>query len=129
MLPQTTAAALVATNRQLAMPSSVDSLPTCEDQEDHVAMSTTAARRAEEVLGNVWKVLAIELLTAARGVRRRMEHGQGAPGRGTSAALSVVGEIDGPPGVAIEHLARRLALGELVDAVEAIVPLQGVAHG
>ena len=129
MLPQTTAAALVATNRQLAMPSSVDSLPTCEDQEDHVAMSTTAARRAEEVLGNVWKVLAIELLTAARGVRRRMEHGQGAPGRGTSAALSVVGEIDGPPGVAIERLAIRLAAGELVDAVEAIVPLQGVAHG
>ena len=45
VIPQTSAAALVSENRQLAWPASVDSIPTCEDQEDHVAMSTTAARR------------------------------------------------------------------------------------
>ena len=64
MMPQVAAAALVSENRRLAMPCSVDSLPTCEDQEDHVAMSTTAARRAEEVLRNCEQVIAIELLAA-----------------------------------------------------------------
>ena len=59
MVPQTTAAALVSENKALGWPASMDSIPTCEDQEDHVAMSTTAARRAASVVMNSRRVIAI----------------------------------------------------------------------
>ena len=45
MIPQVTAAALVSENKQMAHPASVDSIPTCANQEDHVSMSAHAARR------------------------------------------------------------------------------------
>jgi len=70
VMPQTTAAALVATCRQLSLPASADSIPTCEDQEDFVAMSTTAARRASEVLVHARRVVAIETVVAARSLQR-----------------------------------------------------------
>ena len=73
MVPQTTAAALVSENRSLCYPSSADSIPTCEDQEDHVAMSTTATRRAAEVVENARRVVAIELLCAHRALRMHEE--------------------------------------------------------
>ena len=73
MVPQTTAAALVSENKSLAWPASVDSIPTCEDQEDHIAMSTVAARRCWKVLENARYVIAIELLTAAHALEHRLE--------------------------------------------------------
>lgn len=68
MLAQVTAAALVAENRALATPRSVDSLPTSANQEDHVSMATGAALRLAEMADNLAGILAIELLAAAQGL-------------------------------------------------------------
>jgi histidine ammonia-lyase len=67
MVPQVTAAALVAENRQRAMPASIDSIPTSANQEDHVSMSAHAARRLLPMADNVAAILGIELLAAAQG--------------------------------------------------------------
>ncbi len=64
MIPQYTAASLVSENKSLAHPASVDSIPSCENTEDHVSMGTIAARKARQILINVEQVIAIELLTA-----------------------------------------------------------------
>ena len=66
MLAQVTAAALVAENRALATPRSVDSLPTSANQEDHVSMATGAAWRLGEMADNLQGILAIEWLAAAQ---------------------------------------------------------------
>ena len=62
------AAALASENKSLAHPASVDSLPTSAKQEDHVSMSTFAARRLGPMAENTRGVLAIELLAAAQGI-------------------------------------------------------------
>ena len=67
MIPQVTAAALVAENRQRAMPASVDSIPTSANQEDHVSMATHGARRLLEMAANLRAILGIEYLCAAQG--------------------------------------------------------------
>jgi histidine ammonia-lyase len=68
MIPQVTAAALVAENRANAFPSSVDSIPTSAGQEDHVSMAPISARKAARVARNTAGVVAVELITAAQGV-------------------------------------------------------------
>jgi len=71
MIAQVTAAALASENKSLAHPSSVDSLPTSANQEDHVSMATNAARRLLPMAGNTAAIAAIELLAAAQGVEMR----------------------------------------------------------
>ncbi|HLZ79768.1 MAG TPA: histidine ammonia-lyase, partial [Sphingomonas sp.] len=66
MIPQVTAAALVAENRQRATPASVDTIPTSANQEDHVSMAAHGARRLAEMAANVDAVLGIELLAGAQ---------------------------------------------------------------
>ncbi|HEY8552165.1 MAG TPA: histidine ammonia-lyase [Thermaerobacter sp.] len=66
MLAQYTAAALVAENKTLAMPASVDSIPSSANQEDHVSMGMIAALKLWRVVAHVRHVLAIELLCAAQ---------------------------------------------------------------
>lgn len=116
MLPQTTAAALVSENKALGWPASLDSIPTCEDQEDHVAMSTTAARRAAEVLANSRRVLAVELLGACNALRFRQEAEPGLRlGAGTAVAWATVSAALPPPrpeGTPADDLA---ALDALLD--------------
>ncbi|HYL26036.1 MAG TPA: histidine ammonia-lyase [Burkholderiales bacterium] len=68
MLAQVTAAALASENKSLAHPASVDSLPTSANQEDHVSMSTFAARRLGEMAANTAGIVAIELLAASQGI-------------------------------------------------------------
>jgi histidine ammonia-lyase len=68
MMAQVTAAALTSENKTYAHPASVDSIPTSANQEDHVSMSTFAARRLHDMLDNVANIVAIELLAAAQGV-------------------------------------------------------------
>ena len=68
MIAQVTAAALVAENKALAAPCSVDSIPTSANQEDHVSMATHAARRLGPMTDNAAAVIGIELLAAAQGV-------------------------------------------------------------
>jgi len=62
------AASLVAENKVLCHPASVDSIPTSAGQEDHVSMGATAAVHAWQVCANVERVLAVELLCGAQGV-------------------------------------------------------------
>jgi len=71
MILQYTAASIVSENKVLSHPASVDSIPTGANAEDHVSMSTHAARKLRTVLSNVQSVLAIELLTAAQAVEWR----------------------------------------------------------
>ena len=67
MIPQVTAAALVSENKQKAHPASVDSIPTCANQEDHVSMSAHGARRLVGMVDNAGAVIGIELLAAVQG--------------------------------------------------------------
>jgi histidine ammonia-lyase len=67
MIPQVTAAALVAENKQRAAPASVDSIPTSANQEDHVSMATHGARRLLEMAANAANIIGIELLAAVQG--------------------------------------------------------------
>ena len=68
MVPQVTAAALVAENRQKAFPASVDSIPTSANQEDHVSMAAHGARRLSGMCENLVQIIAIEYLAAAQGM-------------------------------------------------------------
>ena len=68
MIPQVTQAALVAENRSLAFPSSVDSVPTSAGQEDHVSMAPISARKAATIARNAAGIVAVELIAAAQGV-------------------------------------------------------------
>jgi histidine ammonia-lyase len=68
MIAQVTAAALVAENKSLAYPASVDSIPTSANQEDHVSMATHGALKARRIAGNAAGAIGIELLAAAQGV-------------------------------------------------------------
>jgi len=66
MILQYTTAALASENKGLCFPSSADSIPTSLGQEDHVSMGSIGSRKALQVIGNVEKILAVELLTAAQ---------------------------------------------------------------
>jgi histidine ammonia-lyase len=68
MMLQATAASLVSECKALAHPDSIDSIPSSGNQEDHVSMSLNAARHARDVVRNIEKVLALELLCAAQAV-------------------------------------------------------------
>ena len=122
MIAQYTQAALVAENRRLAAPASVGSLPTSAMQEDHVSMGWGGARRLRTVVRNLARILAIEGVTAARGLELRAPL---EPAAGTRAALVALREAGVPgPGedrfVAPElAIAERLVLGgQLLAAVE-----------
>jgi histidine ammonia-lyase len=71
MIAQVTAAALASENKSLAHPASVDSIPTSANQEDHVSMSTFAARRLTDMNMNTRYVVSIELLAACQGIELR----------------------------------------------------------
>lgn len=89
MIVQYAAAALVSENKILSHPASVDSIPSSANQEDHVSMGTIGARKAKEIMENVRKVLAMEILTACQGIDLR---GKKELGKGTRAAYGVVRE-------------------------------------
>src|SRR5207248_5909631 len=79
MITQYPAASLVSENKVLAHPASVDSIPTGANAEDHVSMSTHAARKMRSILGNVQSVIAIELIVAAQAVEWRVAMMRGVP--------------------------------------------------
>lgn len=87
MIVQNTAASLVSENKVLAHPSSVDSIPTSANQEDHVSMGTIGARKAGQICDNVRYVLACELLCASQGLEF---HKPLKPGKGVNAAYQAV---------------------------------------
>ena len=71
MIAQYTQAAIVSEMKRLAAPASVDSIPSSAMQEDHVSMGWSAARKLRRSVDGLTRVLAIELLTAARGLDLR----------------------------------------------------------
>lgn len=93
MIAQYTAAALVSENKTLAHPASVDSIPTSANQEDHNSMGSIAARHCYQILLNVEKVLAIELLTASQGIEflKPLKCG-----KGTTAAYNAIRKVVSP---------------------------------
>ncbi|HSC04865.1 MAG TPA: histidine ammonia-lyase [Solirubrobacteraceae bacterium] len=124
MLAGYTQAAMVAENRRLAAPASVDSLPTSAMQEDHVSMGWGAARKLRAVVVNLTRIVAVELCCAARGLDLRAPL---QPAAGTGAALSVLRSRVPGPGpdrflapelTAVESLVSSRSV---LDAVEAAV--------
>ena len=94
MIAQYTAAALVAENRRLAQPASVDSIPTSGMQEDHVSMGWGAALKLRQLLDNLSQVLGIEVVCAARAVDLRAPL---APAAATAAVRDLLRErVPGP---------------------------------
>jgi histidine ammonia-lyase len=118
MIAQYTQAAMVAENRRLAAPASVDSLPTSAMQEDHVSMGWGAARKLRASVANLRRILAVELVCAAHGIDLRAPL---RPGAGTGAALGAIRErVDGPG--PDRHVAPDLAAAEDLVA-------SGALHG
>jgi histidine ammonia-lyase len=124
MIAQYTQAAMVAENRRLAAPASVDSLPTSAMQEDHVSMGWGAARKLRASVANLRRILAVEVVCAARGLDLRAPL---VPGSGTGAALAALREVVPahredrelwPELGAAEDLLRS---GELLRAVESSI--------
>ncbi len=121
MIAQVTAAALASENKVYAHPASVDTVPTSANQEDHVSMGVTAARKARVICDNVEHVLAIELIAAAQG---REFNRQLDAGHGVEAAFSALRErvkpLDRDRYLADDFAAARelIASGALVAAVE-----------
>ncbi|MCK0178539.1 histidine ammonia-lyase [Flavobacteriaceae bacterium S0862] len=72
MIPQYTAASIVSANKQLATPASVDSIVSSNGQEDHVSMGANAATQAFQLIYNVERVLAIEILNASQALHFRL---------------------------------------------------------
>jgi histidine ammonia-lyase len=113
MIAQYTAAGIVAENRRLASPASVDSVPTSGMQEDHVSMGWAAACKLRTVLDNLTSVLAVELLAAVRGLQLRAPLQPSPAGR---TATAVVAGFAGEPGpdvflAPVIDAARRLIRG------------------
>jgi len=71
MIPQYTTAALVSENKSLCFPPSADSIPTSLGQEDHVSMGSISGRQFNQILGNLEKIIAIELMYAAQALEFR----------------------------------------------------------
>ena len=117
MLTHYTQAAMVAENRRLAAPASVDSLPTSAMQEDHVSMGWGAARKLRGVVANLARILAVELVCAAHAIdlRSPLE-----PGPGTSAAMAAVRTRIAGPGPD-RFLAPDLAAAETMVSSGAIL--------
>lgn len=87
MIGQYVQAALVAENKVLAHPASVDTIPTSGNQEDHVSMGWGAGLKLGQVLTNARKVVAIELLCAAQGIEHRLPL---RPAQGAAALVELI---------------------------------------
>jgi histidine ammonia-lyase len=124
MIAQYTAAGIVAENRRLAGPASVDSLPTSGMQEDHVSMGWAATKKLRTVLDNLTSLLAVELLAAVRGLQLRAPMRPSPAGR---AAVAAVEPFAGRPGPdvflapVLEQARAVLAGPELRATIEATV--------
>jgi histidine ammonia-lyase len=96
MIAQYTAAGIVSELKRLAVPASVDSIPSSAMQEDHVSMGWAAARKLRRAIDGLTRVLAIEVMTAARGLALRAPL---EPGTATGAVVGLVagaGVVPGP---------------------------------
>ncbi len=129
MIAQYTQAGLVSDNKRLAVPASVDSIPSSAMQEDHVSMGWHAARKLRKGVENLRRVLAIELVTAARAIdiRCQLSDGTLTPGPAGAAAIRALRESVEGPGAdrflspELEMADQMVRSGEVLDAVELAV--------
>jgi histidine ammonia-lyase len=124
MIAQYVAASLVSENKSLCHPASVDSIPTSAGQEDHVSMGNASGLKAWQVLANVERAVAIELLAASQAVEFLAPLEPGAGARATHDAVRSLSERlrdDRPLGRDIETVAAAVRDGSLVAAVEGAV--------
>jgi histidine ammonia-lyase len=124
MIAQYTAAGIVAENRRLASPASVDSVPTSGMQEDHVSMGWAATRKLRTVIDNLASLLAAELLAAVRAIQLRAPMQPSPAGRLAVAALHPYAGDPGPDiflAPVLEAARRIVTDGELRDRIEAEV--------
>ncbi|MGO8960277.1 MAG: histidine ammonia-lyase [Streptosporangiaceae bacterium] len=123
MIAQYTQAAIVSELKRLAVPASVDSIPSSAMQEDHVSMGWSAARKLRRSLDGLTRVLAIELLTAARGIDLRAPL---APAAATAAVVAGLRASTQGPGAdrflapEIEAAVRYVAAGGALRAAETV---------
>ena len=124
MIAQYTQAGLVSENKRLAVPASVDSIPSSAMQEDHVSMGWSAARKLRKVVENLTRILAIELVTAARAIELRE------PLTPSQATARVVNELRKTvPGVGpdrflspeLEAATALVASGDVVSALREVI--------
>ncbi|MBK4150920.1 histidine ammonia-lyase [Corynebacterium macginleyi] len=121
MIAQYAQAGIVSELKRLATPASVDSIPSSAMQEDHVSMGWSAARKLRKAVDGLQRVLAVEILTAARAIDMREE----TPANGTGAVINALRATVPGPGAdrylspEIEETVRLVKSGALIDAVEA----------
>ncbi|AKA70775.1 histidine ammonia-lyase [Clostridium scatologenes] len=127
MITQYAAAALVSENKVLAHPASVDSIPSSANQEDHVSMGTIAARKSLEIVNNVTRVLATELMAACQAIDFR----DGLKlGKGTQEVYNIVRskvgfiEEDTVMYKELDKCEELLTSGEILKAVEGKVKVE-----
>ncbi len=123
MIVQYSAAALVSENKVLAHPASVDSIPSSAGQEDHVSMGTIAARKAAEILRNVRRVLAMEIMCSCQAIDLAGNNDK--LGKGTKPAYESIRKVcaaledDRPLYEDINNCESVLIDSSLLNAVEA----------
>lgn len=130
MITQYAAASLASENKILAHPASVDSIPSCENQEDFVSMGTTAARKARDIMKNSRRIVATEIMAACQALDFIQDRGH--MGKGTQVAYKEfrkhVSFIENDKDIEmydeLEKATATLVSGDLLKAVEAEVPLE-----
>ncbi|MBY8857219.1 histidine ammonia-lyase [Nocardia sp. CA2R105] len=124
MIAQYTQAAIVSELKRLANPASTDSIPSSAMQEDHVSMGWSAARKLRRSVDGLTRVLAIEILTAARAIEMRAPL---ASAPGTAAVVAAVRETVEGPGPdrflapEIEAVVAAIRSDRLLEAVERVL--------
>ncbi|HEX6150583.1 histidine ammonia-lyase [Nocardioides sp.] len=125
MIAQYTQAAIVSELKRLAVPASVDSIPSSAMQEDHVSMGWSAARKLRRSVDGLTRVLAIEVLTAARALDLRAPL---TPSPATGAVVALLREsgIEGPGpdrhlSPEIETCVGLVRSGAVLDAVQSVI--------
>jgi histidine ammonia-lyase len=124
MIAQYTQAAIVSELKRLAAPASVDSIPSSAMQEDHVSMGWSAARKLRRAVDGLTRVLAIELLTAARGIELRSPL---EPAPATGAVISALRLTTPGPGPdrmlspEIEAATQFVRAGGVLSAVQPFI--------
>jgi histidine ammonia-lyase len=124
MMAQYTQAGIVSELKRLAAPASVDSIPTSAMQEDHVSMGWSAARKLRRSLDGLTRVLAIELMTSARGIQLRGE----TPAPVTAAVIACLRERIPGPGPD-RYLAPEIAEAVALVASGAVLRASGLTPG
>jgi histidine ammonia-lyase len=123
MIAQYTAAGIVSELKRLAVPASVDSIPSSAMQEDHVSMGWSAARKLRRAIDGLGRVLAIEVMTAARGLALRAPL---SPGAATGAVVALAAEVGAVPGPdrflspEIEAIVEAVTSGEVATRASAM---------